>query len=118
MPLDDDERRKYEQALLELRTLQRVAIEVARTLDLEVVLGRCLDLTIEAAHAMAGVIYLCDPVRDLFRRVQVRAIDDAVAPPQLPSQRLREVLAASSHQIECVPDAPSPMVVAAYHAGI
>ncbi len=116
--LTEAEREQYEQALLELRTLQRVAGELSRSLDLDIVLGRCLDLAVEAAHAAAGVIYLHDAGRMLFRRVVARSLSDEVAPPSLPAEAIRRALASSSLQIEVTADAPNPIVAAAHRFGL
>jgi nitrogen-specific signal transduction histidine kinase len=118
MPLDDLERAHYEQALLELRTLQRVAEELSRSLDLEVVSARCLDLAVEAAPAAAGAIYLADPARGLFRRVVERHLTDEVAPPLLPAPDLIRVLRSSSLQVEVTAADSNPMVQAAWRRGI
>jgi len=74
------------QNVLELRTLQRVAEAVSRSLELEEVLGRCLEMALQVAHAPAGVIYLRDGQRGVFRRVQSRHIPDEVAPLELPTK--------------------------------
>ena len=89
MPVEgEDERLERQQALLELRTLQRVAVELSRSLDLDVVLGRCLDLAVEVAHAVAGVLYLADPARSTPRRVPgAQTCRIRVAPPSLPLEQ-------------------------------
>lgn len=74
------------QSVLELRTLQRVAEMVSRSLDLDEVLGRCLDLAMQVARAPAGVIYLYDARRVTLRRVVQRNVPEAVAPPEMPGE--------------------------------
>jgi signal transduction histidine kinase/GAF domain-containing protein len=118
MSLSDEERLHYEQALLELRTLQRVAEELSRSLDLEAVMGRLLDLTVEVARAMAGAIYLHEPERGSFRRVAVRALSDEVAPPALPLTDLLRSLSGPSFELPMTPDSPNSMVQAAWAIGI
>jgi signal transduction histidine kinase len=72
------------QNVLELRTLQRVADTVSRSLDLEEVLGRCLDMALQVAHAPAGAIYLRDGQRGVYRRVQQRNMPEDVGPSEFP----------------------------------
>jgi PAS domain S-box-containing protein len=117
MSVSEQERLQYEQALLELRTLQRVAEELSRSLDLDAVLGRCLDLAVEAAHGVAGAIYLHEGGG--FRRVVVRGLADVVAPPFLPGDLLSgPALAGSSLQVEITADSPYPVVVEAWKGGL
>jgi signal transduction histidine kinase len=116
MSLSDEERGKYEQALFELRTLQRVAEELSRSLDLEAVMGRVLDLTVEVARAMAGAIYLQE--RGTFRRVATRALNDEIAPPALPLTELLRSLSDPSFELPMTPDSPNPMIRAAWLIGI
>jgi signal transduction histidine kinase len=71
------------QNVLELRTLQRVAETVSRSIDLEVVLGRCLEMALQVAHAPAGAIYLRDGQRNVFRRVQQRSVPESMAPLEI-----------------------------------
>ena len=118
MSLTDEERLHYEQALLELRTLQRVAEELSRSLDLDEVLGRCLDLAVEAAHAVAGVIYLHDARRSAFRRVTVRRLTEEQAVPFLPADLVMQSLAGSSLEVPIQADSSQAMVKAAWDAGI
>jgi PAS domain S-box-containing protein len=114
-PPDDD----HQQALLELRTLQRVAWELSRSLDLDVVLGRCLDLAIEAAHAASGNIYLRDATRGVFRRTVVRDVDDVLAPEELPAGAVLQVLASTSLQVEITFESSgTPRRMAAFQQGL
>lgn len=73
------------QNVLELRTLQRVAETVSRSIDLEVVLGRCLEMALQVAHAPAGAIYLRDGQRGVFRRAQQRSVPESMAPLEIPA---------------------------------
>jgi signal transduction histidine kinase len=73
------------QNVLELRTLQRVAETVSRSIDLEVVLGRCLEMALQVAHAPAGAIYLRDGQRGVFRRVQQRSVPEPISPLEIPA---------------------------------
>jgi signal transduction histidine kinase len=118
MSLTEKERLQYERSLFELRTLQRAAEELSRSLDLDEVLGRCVELVMDAAHAKAGVIYLYDAGRQNFRRVAARAISDESAPPILPADRVLAALSGSSVQIDVTPDAPNPIIVSAWHEGL
>jgi nitrogen-specific signal transduction histidine kinase/GAF domain-containing protein len=116
MPLSEAERLHYEQALVELRTLQRAAEELSRSLDLDAVLERCLELAMEAAHASGGVIYLHEP--GWFRRVICRHLQDDVAPPRFPENPALRSLANASIQVEVTADSPNPMIAAAARDGI
>jgi signal transduction histidine kinase len=68
------------QEILELQTLQRAAQALSQTLDLDVVLGRCLDLSIEVAHADAGALYLREASRGIYELVASRGMSEASAP--------------------------------------
>jgi signal transduction histidine kinase len=85
---------QLKQNVLELRTLQRVAETVSRSLDLDEVLGRCLELALEVAHAPAGAIYLSDAKRGVYRRAQHRNTPEDVTPLELAAEpvdaRLRD----------------------------
>jgi signal transduction histidine kinase len=95
-----------------------VAEELSRSLDLDEVLGRCLDLAIEAAHAAAGVIYLHEPEHKRFRRVIVRRLSDEEAEPLLNAEGLMNALAGASLELPLQPDSPQAMVRAAWKSGI
>jgi signal transduction histidine kinase/GAF domain-containing protein len=85
--------------VLELRALQRVSETVARTLDLDEVLGRSLDLALQVAHAPAGVIYLRDDARAIYRRVALRNVPDDMAPLEVPAPGVDRALQISPAQI-------------------
>lgn len=72
-----------EQAALELRALQRVIASGARALDLDVVLGRCLEQAMAVARADAGTLYLRDPRRGNYRLAASRNASPEFAPPPL-----------------------------------
>ena len=72
-----------EQAALELRALQRVIASGARALDLDVVLGRCLEQAMAVARADAGTLYLRDPRRGNYRLAASRNTSPEFAPPPL-----------------------------------
>ncbi|HEY7958107.1 MAG TPA: ATP-binding protein [Polyangia bacterium] len=71
------------QSLLELRALHRVSA-ATRSLDLDEVLNRSLEITLEAAHAVAGAIYLRDEAHRVYRRTARRDVPDDVAPLEYP----------------------------------
>ncbi len=76
------------QTALELSALQQMAEMLASSIGLEELLGRCIDLTLQVAHAPAGTLYLYDPHREQFRRVAVRNVPEEIAPIALPSDSL------------------------------
>lgn len=77
------DRGEVSQNQLELRALHRVAA-ITRSLDLQEVLERSLELAIEAARAQAGAIYLRDDARQVYRRAVRRAVPDEVAALEYP----------------------------------
>jgi signal transduction histidine kinase/GAF domain-containing protein len=112
-PRDD-----HQQALLELRTLQKVAWELSRSLDLDVVLGRCLDLAMETAHADAGNLYLNEPARAVFQRVVGRNVNDVMSPLEFPASEVTPVFNTSSLQVEVTLDSQTPHRAEAYARGL
>jgi signal transduction histidine kinase/GAF domain-containing protein len=104
------------QGVLELRSLQRVAEALSRTIDLDDVLGRCVDLAMEASHAAAGSIYLFDQKRGVYQRVAMRELSDAIAPPIIPVDRYDLTAISSSVLTELDFDA-DPAVASARAAG-
>jgi signal transduction histidine kinase/GAF domain-containing protein len=69
----------------ELIALQRVLSGGATTLDLDAVLGRCLEQTLALARADAGLIYLLDGARARYHKAIARSGDERLAPPTLPA---------------------------------
>jgi signal transduction histidine kinase/GAF domain-containing protein len=57
---------------VELSALHRLADSVARSLDLDEVLGSSLDLALDVMHAASGVIILRDDERSVYRAVIAR----------------------------------------------
>ena len=78
------------QSLLELHALHRVADKLSRSLDLDEVLGHCLDTALEVAHAPAGSIYLYDHTRGVLTRVASRGLADEVAPFTISAPGIRD----------------------------
>jgi signal transduction histidine kinase/putative methionine-R-sulfoxide reductase with GAF domain len=107
------------QNVLELRALQRVAETVSRSLDLDEVLGRCLDMALQVAHAPAGAIYLRDDQRKVYERVVARNVPSDVAPPQVPATHVDERFHKGPPQLIDVDDLAEthPSVVAARRHG-
>jgi signal transduction histidine kinase len=72
------------QSALELRALQSVAEATVHLHDLGEVLGRCLDLAIEVAHASSGGIWLRDEARGSYTFARGRNLSpglEGAAPP-------------------------------------
>jgi signal transduction histidine kinase len=107
------------QNVLELRSLQRVAEAVSRSIDLDEVLGRCLEMALEVAHAPAGAIYLRDGQRGVYRRVQRRNLPDQMAPLEFPARNTDRHFAEGKPRIIDVAarDTPADMMAAAREAG-
>ncbi|HEY2745164.1 MAG TPA: ATP-binding protein [Polyangia bacterium] len=72
-----------DRSALELQALQRVIASGARALDLEVVLDRCLEQSMEVGRADAGIIYLRDPRRGNYTLAASRNTSTEFAPPSL-----------------------------------
>ncbi|MDB4970875.1 MAG: phoR6 [Myxococcales bacterium] len=81
-----------DQSALELQALQRVIASGARALDLDVVLDRCLEQTLHVTRTEAGLIYLREPERDLYRNALRRGVDPAVSPEIFNATRFDEYL--------------------------
>jgi signal transduction histidine kinase len=107
------------QNVLELRTLQRVAETVSRSIDLEVVLGRCLEMALQVAHAPAGAIYLRDGQRGVFRRAQQRSVFESMAPLEIPASMVDPRFVSGSAMVFDVPNAVDrgPILDAAHEHG-
>jgi signal transduction histidine kinase len=72
-----------DQNALELRALQRVIESGSRALDLDVVLGRCLELARDVAHADAGIIYLRETRRGKYKRAIALGAEQDLAPSEI-----------------------------------
>jgi signal transduction histidine kinase len=117
------------QSVLELRTLQRVAETLSRSIDLEEVLGRCLEMALQVAHAPAGAIYLRDGKRGVYRRMLQRNVPEEVAPREIPLRHVEPRFTGDASQLleieqtrnpERDPDLPverSPLIAVARRQG-
>jgi len=72
-----------DRSALELQALHRVIASGTRALDLEVVLGRCIEQAMAVASADAGVIYLRDPRRGNYNMAGSRNMTERLTPPVL-----------------------------------
>lgn len=99
-----------DQSALELRALQRVAETVSRSLDLDEVLGRCLDVAAHVAHATAGAIYLRDSRRAIYTLQASLGMPQSAMLATLPIELVDRRFANAPPELIEISDAPDDAI--------